>query len=191
MSKVLDATLSVLAEKGYQGTTTSLVAATAGVSRGAMLHHFPTRSSLFVATAGRLLESEVAAFRKAMGSIPEGADRYHAAIDFLWTTFQSDVHLAWNELSLGSRSDPEASDEIAEAGTLIHSRIAETWVEVFPEAKGLGFADIAPDFATALLDGLAQRKLTGSITDERAQQVVESLKGLSTLLLAPPQGDPT
>ena len=185
IAKLLTAARSVLADSGYQGMTTSLVAKRAGVSRGALLHHFPNRAALVVATAEKLIESEVHAFRDAMASLPATADRYHAAIDFLWRLFQSDEHLAWTELSLGARSDPDVADDVRRVGEMIHTRIADTWAELFPEARESDIADIAPDFSTALLDGLAQHKLSGRVTAERADEVVDSLKGLSTLFFTP------
>jgi AcrR family transcriptional regulator len=47
--KILDAAVNVLTVKGYAGFRTVDVAATAGVSRGALTHHFPTRDDLLLA----------------------------------------------------------------------------------------------------------------------------------------------
>ena len=49
--KLLVAALECLVEHGYGGTTTTLVAERAGVSRGAQLHHYPTRAALVAASA--------------------------------------------------------------------------------------------------------------------------------------------
>ena len=40
---ILEATIQCLLELGYANTTTALIANYAGVSRGAMMHHFPSR----------------------------------------------------------------------------------------------------------------------------------------------------
>ena len=48
--KLVDATIAVMRKRGYGGLTTAEVADVAGVSRGALLHHFPTRHDLVVAT---------------------------------------------------------------------------------------------------------------------------------------------
>src|SRR5215470_16496508 len=48
-ARLLDAALQCLVELGYAGTTTTVVAERAGVSRGAQLHHFPTRAALVAA----------------------------------------------------------------------------------------------------------------------------------------------
>ena len=41
--RLLDACVECLVERGWSGTSTTLVSQRAGVSRGAQLHHFPTR----------------------------------------------------------------------------------------------------------------------------------------------------
>ena len=51
---VLDAAVRCFYEQGYANTTTESIATVAGVSRGAMLHHFPTRFELIQATVEHL-----------------------------------------------------------------------------------------------------------------------------------------
>ena len=43
---LLDAAVNCLFENGYGATTTLMVAEAAGVSRGAMLHQFPSKADL-------------------------------------------------------------------------------------------------------------------------------------------------
>lgn len=52
--KLLDATLEALMERGYAGTSAPDVCVRAGMSRGALLHHFPTKASLVVEAARQL-----------------------------------------------------------------------------------------------------------------------------------------
>jgi len=47
-ARLLEATVELLVEKGYAGTSTTLVSERAGVSRGAQLHHFPSKQDLVV-----------------------------------------------------------------------------------------------------------------------------------------------
>ena len=49
--KLIDAAIQCLYELGYAATTTQLVTDRAGVSRGAILHHYPTKVDLMVAVA--------------------------------------------------------------------------------------------------------------------------------------------
>ena len=54
--RLLEATVECLVERGFSGTSTTLVSERAGVSRGAQLHHFPTKNDLVVAAVEHLTE---------------------------------------------------------------------------------------------------------------------------------------
>src|SRR3954469_10927661 len=95
---LLAATVDSLVERGYRGTTTQDVARRAGTSYGALLHHFPTKADLLCAAVGHLLEQRVAEFRKAMADLPPDAAKADAAIDVLWSMFNSPTFVAWHEL---------------------------------------------------------------------------------------------
>ncbi|WP_160116442.1 TetR/AcrR family transcriptional regulator [Ruegeria sp. AU67] len=53
--KICNATVTCLDQLGYAETTFAKVQAKAGISRGAITHHFPTKQALVAATAMRLL----------------------------------------------------------------------------------------------------------------------------------------
>lgn len=190
--RLLDATLDTLAEHGYQGTTTTEVARRAGVSRGAMLHHFPHRNALLAAAAERMIDTRIAEFRDAMARIPASADRVRAAIDLLWEICSSTIHVAWTELALAARNDPELAPVVAELERTVQIRVRETWAETFPELQSRDHATVAPDFALSLLEGLAFRQLVTADRD-RSTAVVDALKHVATLILSdpPPSESPT
>lgn len=187
--RLLEATLATLAEHGYQGTTTTAVARAAGVSRGAMLHHFPNRNALLIAAAEWMVETRIDEFRAAMGGIDDSGDRIRAAIDLLWDICSSSTHIAWTELSLAARNEPELSGVVASLERRIRSRVGETWAETFPELQHGPLAAAAPDFALSLLEGLALRQLL-SADPTTATVVVDTLKDLATLMLTDPRPSP-
>ncbi len=47
--RILEAAERLFAESGYDGTSTSAVAAAAGVSKATVFHHFPTKDALYLA----------------------------------------------------------------------------------------------------------------------------------------------
>ena len=64
---ILDAAVACLVEDGYAGASTLAVQARAGVSRGRLLHHFPSRAELLVAAAGHLSTTLLAEVQRAGG----------------------------------------------------------------------------------------------------------------------------
>ncbi len=105
--RLLDATVDSLVERGYAGTTTTEVALRAGVSRGAQLHHFPSKARLVSAAIERLFAELTEHYRRAFASLPESDNRLELAVDLLWRVFEQDRFAAVIELYLAARTDSE------------------------------------------------------------------------------------
>src|ERR1041385_7343752 len=54
-ARLLDATADLLAERGFTATSTNDVVRRAGVSRGALAHHFPTKADLMAAASEHIV----------------------------------------------------------------------------------------------------------------------------------------
>ena len=67
----MEVTIDCLTELGWAGTTTTEVSQRAGVSRGAQLHHFPSKQDLVVAAVEHLTER-----RREELDLAECADRW-------------------------------------------------------------------------------------------------------------------
>src|SRR6478672_8781618 len=91
---LLDAALDSLVEGGYAATTTIETARRAGVSRGAQLHHFPTKAELLTTAVGHLFDRRRAEFLEAFEAIDPEADRLDAALDLLWSMFEGPAFVA-------------------------------------------------------------------------------------------------
>src|SRR5947209_10129289 len=81
---LLDATIECLIEYGYAGVTTLRVVERAGVSRGAQVHHFPTKAQLVAEAVGHLTRRMSADLARRLDTLPSGARRLDAALDLLW-----------------------------------------------------------------------------------------------------------
>ncbi|AIJ22118.1 TetR family transcriptional regulator [Amycolatopsis methanolica 239] len=106
---ILDAAVECLVELGYAGASTLAIQAKAGVSRGRLLHHFPSRDELLVAatqhlTATRLAQTEVRVAEQLAGE-PEGPRRVERCIELLWMTFHEPVFWAAVELWTAARTN--------------------------------------------------------------------------------------
>ena len=79
-NKVLQAARSVIAANGVPGLTLDAVAKQAGVSKGGLLHHFPTKNALLSA----MIERHVAEWRgdvmRTYDQQPEGPGRFSRAL---------------------------------------------------------------------------------------------------------------
>ncbi|CAL9310112.1 TetR/AcrR family transcriptional regulator [Streptomyces olindensis] len=160
--RLLEAAVACLAEHGWAGSTVSVVAERAGVSRGAAQHHFPTREDLFTAAVEYVAEERSTALRALF---PEGAagDRHAvvAALVDLYTgpLFRAALHL-WVAASNEDQLRPRVTELESRVGRETH-RIAvdllsadesvpgvrETVQGLLDMARGLGLANLLTDDA--------------------------------------------
>jgi len=107
---ILEAAVACLVEDGYAGASTLAVQARAGVSRGRLLHHFPSRAELLVASAQYLATNTLAELQERavaqMADVPAGPPRVDRAIELLWATFHEPPFWAALELWTAARTDP-------------------------------------------------------------------------------------
>jgi len=185
--RLLDATLSCLSELGYARTTTTEIAERAGVSRGAQLHHFPTKAELVTTAVEHLFEKRTEEFRKAFATLPAGIDRSAAAVDLLWSMVSGPTFHAWLELVVAARTDPELRKTVAAIGKRFGENIDRTYRELFPRAPAASpFFDLAPMFTFGLLQGLALDQMSGE-EDGKILMVIGLLKGLAAMVF--PEGN--
>ena len=104
-ARLLEATVECLVEHGFAGTSTTLVSERAGVSRGAQLHHFPTKNALVVAAVEHLTEKRGTELAAAAVGLPAGQRRTRAVLQMLADHFTGPVFTAALELWVAARTD--------------------------------------------------------------------------------------
>ena len=125
-TRLLDATLECLAELGYARTTTTEIAERGGVSRGAQLHHFPTKAELVTEAVAYLFERRDEEFRAAFAKLPADAERGAAAVNILWSMVSGTTFHAWLELAVAARTDPVLRPKVAALTTRFSENVSRT-----------------------------------------------------------------
>ncbi|MFC5064996.1 TetR/AcrR family transcriptional regulator [Actinomycetospora atypica] len=134
--RILDAAVACLVESGYAGTTTLTIQARAGVSRGRLLHHFPSKETLLVAAAQHLAATRFASDGLAAAELPDDPeDRIDRVVEEMWTTFQQPYFWASVELWTAARTDPALAAALLPAERRLGAAIRGTVDAVF-EAHG-------------------------------------------------------
>jgi AcrR family transcriptional regulator len=111
--RLLDATIETLVEKGYVRTTTTEIVRRAGLSRGAQVHHFPTKAELVRSAVAHLASRREQELREEFARIDGKADRLSSAIDLLWSGYAGPLFTAVLELIVAARTDPELAETIS------------------------------------------------------------------------------
>ena len=153
---LVEATTECLLELGFASTTVREVCQRAGVSRGAQLHHFPTKASLFAAAAEHLLARRHGEFQLSHAGPLEDREAIHAAAEFLWSIYSGPTLKAWQELVVAARTDPTLRAQLAEVNRRFFASARETLAGLFrgPAADDPRLAAVTR-LVLSVLDGLA------------------------------------
>lgn len=183
---VLDATVRCLIDLGFGGTTITSVASRAAVSRGAVLHHYPSKEALILAAVQRIVVQRTDEARALLALLPadaSGSARLDAAIDVMWSIYQGPSMLAWLELAIASRADAALHELLVEQSAAFDADLMDAWHVLFPPSELLPepFYGATPGLLHALLKGLAVDGLTRSDGHDRAVRTLTSLKLLLRL----------
>ncbi|MEZ4358646.1 MAG: TetR/AcrR family transcriptional regulator [Kofleriaceae bacterium] len=120
---LLDAAVESLIDVGFARTTTLEVQRRAGVSRGALLHHFPSKGALLIAAIEQLAELRGRELRARAATLPATCERSDAVLDLLWECFGGVMFQVAVELRAAARKDPELRQALIVAERGLRERI--------------------------------------------------------------------
>lgn len=132
-TRLLEATVQCLVTYGYSGTTTHKVSEVAGVTRGAQLHHFPSREALVVAALEYLTEQRVAAAIRDLGRVQDTPDPIAQALDYLWESHQGPIFVATVELWIAARTDPVLTEQVQRLEPIVNGALIGAIAQMMPE----------------------------------------------------------
>ncbi|WP_229054161.1 TetR/AcrR family transcriptional regulator [Aeromicrobium sp. Leaf350] len=148
--RIIDAALTCLGERGYGSTSLGAVQARAGVARGTLLHHFPTRATLMAAAAEHLVDLRL---QLLTSEVEPGDDPWDVVVELVWRDFRSETSAAALELWVAARTDERLRADLLPVQRRLLAGLRDRVVEL------LG-ADDDPRVATLLQ--LTMDLLTGS-----------------------------
>jgi AcrR family transcriptional regulator len=161
-ARLMDATIECLVERGFGGTSTTLISERAGVSRGAQLHHFPTKNDLVVAAVEHLTEVRGEELARAAARVPT-AHRTRDVLRMLGDHFASPVFIAALELWVAARTDPALREAVEPLERKVGRDVHRMTVQL------LGADESKPgvrELVQATLDLVRGLGLAATITDD-------------------------
>ncbi|HEX7700999.1 MAG TPA: TetR/AcrR family transcriptional regulator [Kofleriaceae bacterium] len=179
---LLDATVESLIEVGFARTTTLEVQRRADASRGALLHHFPSKTELLVAAVDHLAEMRAAELKVLAAGLPDGRSRTDAVLELLWQCFSGTFFQVAMELRTAARTDHELRPVLVAAERSLRDRIVAQARKLFgkdvSEHPGL---ERAIDFTLQFMIGAAMTSVLHE--DARLEVLIEDFKTLFPMVL--------
>jgi len=139
-AKVIEAAIRCIHRLGYGPTTITLVANEAGVSRGAVTHHFPAKTELMIAVLRAVYEQDSEHYERSVAGMSP-LEWLRSLPATMWEVISRPSAIAVMEIMLAARSDADLATRLREAQQKIDVE-AHAWVIERLRAGGI---DDRPD----------------------------------------------
>lgn len=174
---ILDAAVDCLVDYGYSRTSTAMIAERAGLSRGAMMHHFSSRTAVIRAVVGHLHEKRLQEYRVLMGGIDVAdevltRESIRKSVESAWKYVNLPSFVAYQELLAAARTDPELNDVLKRTEKDVEVLFLETVKQVFPHWENIGVLELANDLVQFSMRGMALSYMS-SRKQARAKRIID------------------
>jgi len=182
--KIIDAVIAVVAEEGFARASAARIAERAGVTWGAVQHHFGAKDDILEA----VLDAGLDHFERCIEDLPRSgvtlAERVSLVVDHAWAHYSSPHYRAILEILLSTRADdvPERSArsrQLTESATRLWSK-AFADLDVSAERRGE-----TEQFAFAALSGLAVQYAIQRGARDDSQELDALKRAIARLLTGP------
>jgi len=156
---ILEAAIQCIIDYGYARTTTSLIADYANVSRGAMMHHFPSRQAVLKATIKYLHKKRLSEYNKMMEAIgipfrEMSREKIAQSVAEAWKYVNLPSSLAYQEILMASRTDQELRQVLEPQEKDFEKTFIERIKKMFTPWAGREELEVVHDAALFMLTGM-------------------------------------
>ena len=172
--RLIEGAIRCIVKFGYSRTTTSRVAAEAGLSRGAMLHHFENGETLMRAVIAELNDKRLRAIRRTGDISSRGV---HEVVRAYWHQLSSSSFTAFHELSIAARTDQGLAQILEPAQAEFRERRYALSIEAFPEwQKNRMNFDLALALSQQTIEGMAINRLVHGLDEAMVEPLLTNLE---------------
>ena len=168
---LIDTTIGLLRDRSYHGATVFEVAKAAGVTPGALQHHFGSKAELMMQATAAILRASGA--DGVAWPAPDGplSERCTGLVTALWQRcYEPPRFLAAWAVYFGSAGEPGLRSQIAQQRAALGQALQQRFVQVLPELAGRPDAPALVQLVLSSLRGLGVVRLFGAApAAERAQ----------------------
>ena len=186
---ILEAAVRCFVQHGYTNTTTAMIAEEGDVSRGAMMHHFSSRSAVMEAVVGYLHVRRLNEYRQLMSDI-DSPDQMltraaiRTSVETAWKYVNLPSFIAYQELLGAARTDPALASAVDEVERDFEREFLKTVRAVFPHWKQVKSLKAAHELVQFVMQGMGVAHRSPQ-REQRARRVIDTVTDyLETIYLA-------
>jgi AcrR family transcriptional regulator len=128
--RLLEATVALLLERGYTRLTTSDIARRAGLSRGALTHHFASKEDIVVRALASQLEATTTGLRRFCDSRPAPTMNTDDVVDYLWPMMEQGLFYVTLEYLPEARNNPSFRAQLLPVVQDFHAALDAIWTRL-------------------------------------------------------------
>ena len=178
---IMDATIRCYVSYGFTETTVAKIAEAAGLSRGALMHHFESRHDIIRASVHHLVDQRMNEYEHLVsaaatdGGTTVTRENLRITMYALWEFFHLPSHTAYQELMLAARANAELGGIMTRAQLELDQRISDSIRSMFPAWENREtIRQLVTDLTFFAFQGMAISSLT-SPDDRRAKDLIDFL----------------
>lgn len=168
---LIDTAIDVLHARSYHGATVFEVAKAAGVTHGALQHHFGSKAVMMMQVTDAIVRASGAdgvAWPDASGPLHQ---RCLALVQALWArVYEPPRFLAAWAVYFGSAGEPELRSHVAAQRRALTRNLHQRFLQVLPELATHPDSQSLVQFVLTTLRGLAMTRLFGADPQAEAAQ---------------------
>ncbi|WP_304170194.1 TetR/AcrR family transcriptional regulator [Phenylobacterium aquaticum] len=168
-ARLIDAAVACLNRLGYSATTLATIAEAAGVSRGGMLHQFPSKVDLMLAVVAFASGyDERPQAPRALNDDGDKRAQFIAQTDNVWRAQTTPAVMAKLEIMVAARSDPQLAAQLPAMFNAIEAR-RRTFMVAFAREIGVEDSDAVESMVTLHMAAMRGLSIEMLLTDDPAR----------------------
>lgn len=171
-AQLVQAAIEVVRSRGYQGASVFEVAKAAGLTPGAIQHHFGTKAVLMTRVVDALLDANDSTAPGWPDAAQPLAERARGTLQLLWQRIYEPERflVAW-QVYLGCRTDDTVLRYIADKRQLQQTQLLERFLTLFPELPDTPDTRSLLDLVLSTLRGMGLVRLFDAADASMAAQL--------------------
>lgn len=180
-NKLIDATISTLAEDGMGGATARAIGARAGVNPALIYYHFDSLAGLLAEASRAVTTRRAAVYRQRLAQVDTLAELAQAARDLHEEERASGNLAMLSQLLAGSRTHPELAPALNENFELLATEVAAAIGRILVHGPLHGYLD-THQLARAVSAGFIGIELLDSVSGDEDPALFDTLDTMTALI---------
>ena len=133
-ARLMNATIDLLHDQGLARTTTPEIARVAGVSRGALTHHFASREAIITASVADLLGKSTRDLHRFAEDFVERGGSSDEIVDYIWRMMDDRLFYVTMEYLPEARHNPDFRADLIPTVKGFHAGLDAVWTALAARA---------------------------------------------------------